>query len=191
MVCLSCGTAVAAGVNFCPRCGAQMANTGQPVYSGPPPVAGHYGTPAPMLVARPRVQSHLQALGVLWCVFAAYRIVTALIGMIVLKAFTMRGFGGWGWPMHGRFDSGWESQQGWLAFLLPVIAVATAVSAVLAIFVGYSLLQRKPLGRILAIVVAVLTLLKFPMGTALGIYTLWVLAPAASGAEWEAIADRS
>ena len=29
----------------------------------------------------------------------------------------------------------------------------------------------------LAIVVAILALLKFPIGTALGIYTLWVLAP--------------
>jgi hypothetical protein len=44
---------------------------------------------------------------------------------------------------------------------------------------------------VLAIVVAILTLLKFPFGTALGIYTLWVLAPSMSGAEYEAIAEHS
>jgi hypothetical protein len=44
---------------------------------------------------------------------------------------------------------------------------------------------------VLAIVVAVLSLIKIPFGTALGIYTLWVLAPALSGAEWDAIADRT
>jgi hypothetical protein len=36
-----------------------------------------------------------------------------------------------------------------------------------------------------------LALLKFPFGTALGIYTLWVLAPSTSGMEYDAIADRS
>jgi hypothetical protein len=44
---------------------------------------------------------------------------------------------------------------------------------------------------VLGIVVAILSLLKFPIGTALGIYTLWVLAPAESGAEYDAIADHS
>jgi hypothetical protein len=31
----------------------------------------------------------------------------------------------------------------------------------------------------------ILALLKFPFGTALGIYTLWVLAPQASAVEWD------
>jgi hypothetical protein len=34
-------------------------------------------------------------------------------------------------------------------------------------------------------------LVKIPFGTALGIYTLWVLAPMASGMEYDAIADRN
>jgi hypothetical protein len=34
-------------------------------------------------------------------------------------------------------------------------------------------------------VLGVLALIKIPFGTALGIYTLWVLAPRASWAEWE------
>ncbi|TAH51261.1 MAG: hypothetical protein EYC68_11160 [Chloroflexota bacterium] len=40
---------------------------------------------------------------------------------------------------------------------------------------GYGLLQHKEWGRILAIVVAFLNLLNFPLGTLLGLYTLWVL----------------
>ena len=63
--------------------------------------------------------------------------------------------------------------------------------AVLAFFVGFSLLRRRPWGRTLGIVVAILSLLKFPIGTALGIYTLWVLVPAESAAEYDAIADHS
>ena len=55
----------------------------------------------------------------------------------------------------------------------------------LAILTGYALLTRQNWGRILAIVLAILALIKIPFGTGLGIYTLWVLAPQASGAEWD------
>ena len=51
-------------------------------------------------------------------------------------------------------------------------------------------MNRKPWGRTFAIVLAILQLIKIPFGTALGVYTLWVLAPAASGAEYDAIAER-
>jgi hypothetical protein len=75
--------------------------------------------------------------------------------------------------------------------MLPFIATMIAVSAGLALLVGYSLLTRRPWGRTLAIIVAILSLLKIPFGTAIGIYTLWVLAPADSGAEYDSIADRA
>jgi hypothetical protein len=75
--------------------------------------------------------------------------------------------------------------------LWPLIVVATVCAAALALVSGYSLLTRRPWGRVLAIVAAILSLIKFPLGTALGIYTLWVLAPGASGLEYDAIADRT
>ncbi len=75
--------------------------------------------------------------------------------------------------------------------MVPMVAVMTVIGAGLALLVGFSLLNRKPWGRTLAIVVGILALFKFPMGTALGIFTLWVLAPTESGMEYEAIADRS
>lgn len=74
---------------------------------------------------------------------------------------------------------------------MPVIVTTTVVMAGLGLFVGYSLLTRKPWGRVLAIVLAVLALFKLPLGTALGIYTLWVLGPATSGMEYDALADQS
>jgi hypothetical protein len=59
--------------------------------------------------------------------------------------------------------------------------VGTAVGLLLAVLgipgivAGYGLLIRKAWGRILAIVVGVLGLINFPIGTAIGIYTLFVL----------------
>ena len=79
----------------------------------------------------------------------------------------------------------------WMAGLWPVIAVATIFTAALALIAGYGLLNRAPWGRTVAIIAAIFALIKFPLGTALGIYTLWVLAPGASGLEYDAIADRS
>jgi len=40
---------------------------------------------------------------------------------------------------------------------------------------GYGLLQRRVWGRVLGIIVAVLDLINIPIGTAVGLYALWVL----------------
>jgi hypothetical protein len=40
----------------------------------------------------------------------------------------------------------------------------------------------------LGIVLAFLALIRIPFGTALGIYTLWVLLPESSGQEYDALA---
>jgi hypothetical protein len=129
-----------------------------------------------------RVARHLQTLGILWCVFAAYRLLTGLAGMFFVHAFAARGFGGW-WH-HGM---GPHLPSGVMPMLLPVIALTTVISAALGAAVGYSLLTRQSWGRTLALVAGVLTLLKFPLGTALGIYTLWVLMPAESGLEYDEV----
>lgn len=50
-----------------------------------------------------------------------------------------------------------------------------AVLALPGILAGYGLLARKNWGRILAIIVAILNLVNFPLGTILGLYALWVL----------------
>lgn len=55
---------------------------------------------------------------------------------------------------------------------LGVFLAALAVPGLLA---GYGLLTRKTWGCVLAVVVAVLGLIHFPIGTAIGIYALWVL----------------
>jgi hypothetical protein len=180
MVCQACGAPVVEQVHFCPKCGVQMV-AAQPTYAAYPP--------PPMRMQVPRVQRNLQILGILWCAFGVYRVIGGLVGMFFLRAVTMGGFGSDGWPFGGHMGGPFGST--WMASLVPFIAVYTAVTAALALLVGYSLLTRRPWGRTLAIVVGILTLLKPLLGSALGIYTLWVMAPSASGEEYDAIADRS
>ena len=46
---------------------------------------------------------------------------------------------------------------------------------ILNIIAGVGLLKYKSWGRILAIIMGIISLFGFPIGTALGIYTLWVM----------------
>jgi hypothetical protein len=78
----------------------------------------------------------------------------------------------------------------WLRTAAPFVAMMTIVGAVVSLATGLSLLQRKPWGRALAMVAGILVLIRIPIGTALAIYTLWVLAPAPSADEYDALARR-
>jgi hypothetical protein len=59
--------------------------------------------------------------------------------------------------------------------------VGTSVGAFLSLLAlpgiaaGIGLLMHKSWGRVLAIVVGILNLINFPIGTIIGVYTLWVL----------------
>lgn len=136
---------------------------------------------------QPRVERHLQTLGILWCVYGAYRLLGGLAGVFFLKLMALHRFDGFGlgdgWP--GGFT------HGWLGALVPVVAGFTVVVTALAFLVGFGLLRRKPWGRTLAIVAGILVLIRPVLGLGLGIYTLWVLAPGTSAVEYDAISDRS
>ena len=73
---------------------------------------------------------------------------------------------------------------GFLHGLLTVIGVAVLVKAAAGFLAGWGLLQRQSWARIVAVVLAFISLFNIPLGTALGIYTLWVLLPSDSEAEY-------
>jgi len=181
MVCQACGSPVANEVRFCPRCGVQVAV--------PPPVYAAYPTPPMVPASMSRVRRHLHTLGILWCVFGAYRLVSGLAGIIALRVLSERQFNHYGWTWNANFHGlFWPP---WISALVPLVLLFAVVTAALAFLVGFSLLGRRSWGRVLAIVVAILSLLRFPVGTVLGIYTLWVLIPGQSRAEYEVLADHS
>ena len=60
------------------------------------------------------------------------------------------------------------------------VGLLLAALAVPGLAAGYGLLKHKPWARILAIVVGVLGLVNFPVGTAIGLYTFWVLTQEAA-----------
>jgi hypothetical protein len=71
------------------------------------------------------------------------------------------------------------------ARILPIVGISVglllAALALPGLAAGYGLLTHKPWARVLAIVVGILSLVNFPIGTTIGIYTFWVLMqPAAA-----------
>jgi hypothetical protein len=139
---------------------------------------------------QPRVERHVQTLGILWCVYGGYRALGGIVAAAILMGMSIPGFfGNWGGMRNSPFP--FMPHFPFMGILGAFVAVVTLVFAGLSFLVGFSLLNRKPWGRVLAMVVAILQLIKIPVGTALGVYTLWVLGPSASAAEYDAIADRT
>ncbi len=83
---------------------------------------------------------------------------------------------------------------GWLSGETEAIWITTSVGLGIGIFLtllalpsligGYGLLKRKEWARVLIIIISFLDLFSFPFGTALGIYSLWVLFKTEAQAEF-------
>ena len=68
--------------------------------------------------------------------------------------------------------------------LIRVASLFLLAAGAVGLVAGWGLLTRQPWARMLAIVLGIINLLEIPVGTAIGIYTLWALLPAASGQEY-------
>jgi hypothetical protein len=144
------------------------------------PFCAHCGQPAGTAPATPvsRIFRHLRTLGILWVVYAVYLLLHWLLVLPFLRTWMggsvwMEGSGTWIYaPFH---PSGW---------LLHFIAIAVVIRFILSLLVGYALLTRQSWGRIYAVIIAILTLIKPLWGTLLAIYTLWVLLGRDSGPEY-------
>lgn len=167
MYCSGCGQLIPPGQQFCSNCGR------------PVPVAT---AAAPGFWAHTRVHRHIQALSILWIAYAVWTLFHWLIAMSFFGGFFGGYFGHWN---HGPWGDYPFSHMPWL---VPFITAILIGRTILSLVTGLALVGRTRWARILAIVAAFLTILRPITGTALAIYTLWVLLPSASGQEYDQIA---
>ncbi len=66
-----------------------------------------------------------------------------------------------------------------------VLGIVFIVLSVPSLAAGYGLLKRKEWGRVLAFVMSIIALFSFPIGTAVGGYTIWVLVQPEAREEFE------
>jgi hypothetical protein len=150
---------------FCDGCGATIegrqkfcSKCGKPIAAAAPLPAGN------------RIAANLKLLAIFWMVLS---VITRLIPglFLVLGADIAAGF----IPPDAP------------AFIVPLlrgIGMVLLCGAAIGLLAGWGLLEGQPWARMLAIVLGFISLLDIPFGTALGIYTLWVLMPAQSEAEY-------
>jgi hypothetical protein len=175
MYCSGCGQPVDPSQQFCLKCGRPVPQTA--------PIANPAVAPAPWFYTR--VHRHIQSLSILWIAYGAWTVLSWVMAM----SFFAGAFGGYfGHWHHGPFGEFPFGQFSWLA---PFITVMVVGRAILSIATGLALVRRAPWARMLAIVVAFLTIIKPITGTALAIYTLWVLLPSPSAQEYEQMAELS
>lgn len=62
-----------------------------------------------------------------------------------------------------------------LSIVANVLIVLFVILSIPGIIAGMGLLKRKEWARILTLVLSVLHLLSFPLGTAVGVYSIWAL----------------
>src|ERR1019366_2155032 len=71
---------------------------------------------------------------------------------------------------------------------LRTVAGVFVGAGLIGVIAGWGLYERRSWARILAIVLGFISLVHPPFGTAIGIYTLWVLLPASSEVEYQRMA---
>jgi hypothetical protein len=113
----------------------------------------------------------IRALGTVWIIYAALSLLLGIAGMTFAHAFFSH-FGMWG---NQHWGDGSVPPLWFGPAIMHLIWVALFGRAILAVVAGWGLLERTQWGRIVAIVAAILSLIRFPLGTALGIWTLIVL----------------
>jgi len=164
MFCDGCGTPVQAGQEYCSKCGK------------------HIVGPVSFMQPRPgRVQEHVRLLALFWLALSAFNTIGGIALYIVANTVLVHH------PSAGQ-ESG---PPGFLTPLLSAVAILLLAKAACGFLAAWGLLQREQWARVVALVLAFVSLFtNIPFGTALGIYTMWVLLPAESEQEYEALVER-
>src|SRR5436305_2246459 len=105
--------------------------------------------------------THVKILGWLHIIFGAFGLLTAF----AIMGGTMLG---------GMFSGSMTGMIG-VTMIGTFAAVIVAAYAIPGLIAGYGLLKFAPWARILTIILAIFELLRFPFGTCLGVYSLWVM----------------
>jgi hypothetical protein len=119
-----------------------------------------------------RIAGHVRLLGILWLALSALRLIP---GLFLVALGNARLFP----PDAPQF----------LHEILPAIGMVFLIFAGIGIAAGCGLLMQQPWARMLAVIFGAFSLIDIPFGTAIGVYTLWVLLPAESEQEYRTISQ--
>jgi hypothetical protein len=154
---------------FCDSCGTQLHDSASFC-----PSCGKSLKTVPLMPVHGRIAGHIRLLGILWLALSAFRV---LPGLFLISVFR-----------HGSIGFLPPDVPQFVHGIIQMAGVFLLFGGVVGVIAGWGLLERQPWARTLSIVLACFNLIDMPFGTALGIYTLWVLLPGNSEAEYRSIA---
>lgn len=182
MNCTQCGTTVQPGQAFCPSCGRPVteapAGTPPAVPTGSTQPSG--GALTGTGTAPIRMAQHLKVVAILWIVYSALRLIPGLALMFLGHAH-----------LPFLFAPFPAASLGFMGHFLAAVGLVLAAIGVIGIIAGVGLLHYRPWARILTIVLACISLIHLPFGTALGIYTLWVLLTGGADREYQRLSHQA
>jgi len=107
------------------------------------------------------MEKHVTLLGVLYIIFNFITLFAAVVVIIVFAGSAIL--------------SGDEEAVTILSIVGSAVVILLLILSVPGIIGGIGLLMKREWARILVLILAVINLLNIPLGTALGIYSFWVL----------------
>ena len=161
MFCDRCGGSVEPGQAFCSKCGKQIVGSISVMQSYPS-----------------RVQQHVHLLGILWLAMSAFNAVGGIFLLMLGNVLFPH--------LREMKDVPSDVPVGFLMALFTTLGILVVAKAALGFFAGWGLMQRETWARVLVLVLAFISLFNIPFGTAIGVYTLWVLLPGQSQQEYDA-----
>jgi len=162
MFCDACGNALQPDQSFCSKCGKQIVGGGAFVPS-----------------MRGRVQQHVHLVGILWLAISAFNVVGGLILIVVGNTL---------FPHLHEMGAPQDVPTGFLSTLVSSFGIIILAKAACGFLAGWGLMHREPWARVLALVLAFISLFNVPFGTAVGVYTMWVMLPGQSQEEYDGMA---
>ncbi len=156
---------------YCDRCGAQL-QQGQHFCHA---CGRSFATQNPAPYTPRRVANNVRALGIFWIVYSVLHLRPSAVLFSIPMGFH------WGhWHM--------DMEEMFAGALLSTLGGFVALASLLGVIAGWGLLDRRPWARMFAIVLGCLALINIPFGTALGIFTLYVLLSDSSEREYRELA---
>ena len=107
------------------------------------------------------MEKHINIIGTLYIVLSLLGLLSAFLLYFVLRLI-------------GTFSEGYEANV-ILSTIANIVTIVFITLSIPGLIGGIGLIRRKNWARILILIISILNLFNFPLGTALGIYAIWAL----------------
>ncbi len=175
MYCERCGQPLDPEHRFCRSCGHEVPGTATATAAVPPPEFTAHRQIGRHIQVMPsgRMGRHIRIAGVLWIVISVFRAfgggAVLVAGRLILPQINIEA------PLPIRDI---------LPALVSFVGLLLLAGGIAGLAAGWGMLQRQGWARTLAIICSIISIPDIPVGTALGVYTLWVLLSAEGEAEY-------